>query len=570
MLKKVFSATIIGLFLMVLTGFAAEAVIQQKDLPKLKNTVKRVMQAEGLEPGHIALDLFSDNQFCATVDVQGKNMVLSLLFRLDKFRPILIQRDYVIVGTEVSENIGENTTWTSEEGPYYITNDIDIHGDVTLDIEPGTVVMFRKFTSPHDKIRLHVNGGGQLNCNNARFTTSCPFEHQDEIQSLTWESVDWRAIQADYEANVYLHDTTIEYANQALDNWERQGDIQVHGCNIWRCYRGISTSGWSPAYINNNSITECTDRAIYLTLDVSDEYGEVHGNYIEIHDWAWAGIDVRGGVPNVSWNYIWGEFHNGIYLEDLGPDAWVEYNNVDISGWADHGIRAHSSSCTIAENGIHGNFHNGIRVEYFSGVVQYNQVHGYDSWCGISTWEDAPLIMDNYIGGNFDRAMFLERANPTASGNYMEGNFNIGIDVRDADGIISENQIHNHEDTCFCAIRLINGHTFVVANIITGPYDQIIRVEAGSNAFISDHQLSEADYGVYCVDSEFEITNNNIVGNHEYGVFNETPGDYTINAIENWWGHETGPYHPDSNPSGQGDMVSDGVTFDPWLDEPAF
>jgi hypothetical protein len=33
----------------------------------------------------------------------------------------------------------------------------------------------------------------------------------------------------------------------------------------------------------------------------------------------------------------------------------------------------------------------------------------------------------------------------------------------------------------------------------------------------------------------------------------------------NWWGHSTGPFHPDSNPGGMGDTIGDGVAFRPWL-----
>jgi hypothetical protein len=38
----------------------------------------------------------------------------------------------------------------------------------------------------------------------------------------------------------------------------------------------------------------------------------------------------------------------------------------------------------------------------------------------------------------------------------------------------------------------------------------------------------------------------------------------TAVAQHNWWGHDSGPYHPTSNPSGLGDGVGDGVLFAPW------
>lgn len=43
-----------------------------------------------------------------------------------------------------------------------------------------------------------------------------------------------------------------------------------------------------------------------------------------------------------------------------------------------------------------------------------------------------------------------------------------------------------------------------------------------------------------------------------------------IHAEYNWWGHETGPYHPTLNPVGQGDEVGDGVDFIPWYTDTLF
>ena len=43
-----------------------------------------------------------------------------------------------------------------------------------------------------------------------------------------------------------------------------------------------------------------------------------------------------------------------------------------------------------------------------------------------------------------------------------------------------------------------------------------------------------------------------------------------INAENNWWGDASGPYHPFSNPLGQGDEVGDGVDFDPWYTDTLF
>ena len=41
-------------------------------------------------------------------------------------------------------------------------------------------------------------------------------------------------------------------------------------------------------------------------------------------------------------------------------------------------------------------------------------------------------------------------------------------------------------------------------------------------------------------------------------------GQGSLEAVRNWWGAPSGPYHPRLNPTGEGDEVSDNVRFAPW------
>jgi len=60
------------------------------------------------------------------------------------------------------------------------------------------------------------------------------------------------------------------------------------------------------------------------------------------------------------------------------------------------------------------------------------------------------------------------------------------------------------------------------------------------------------------------FSRNSILGNMDYGAKNVNTG--VLDATENWWGDASGPYHPEKNPDGKGDDVSDGVKFDPCLE----
>ncbi len=54
---------------------------------------------------------------------------------------------------------------------------------------------------------------------------------------------------------------------------------------------------------------------------------------------------------------------------------------------------------------------------------------------------------------------------------------------------------------------------------------------------------------------------NSIYGNG-WGAINQTAA--VINAVNNWWGDSSGPYHPTENPEGTGNSVSNNIDFIPW------
>ncbi len=80
----------------------------------------------------------------------------------------------------------------------------------------------------------------------------------------------------------------------------------------------------------------------------------------------------------------------------------------------------------------------------------------------------------------------------------------------------------------------------------------------------SSVSISQSTYGVYVRNGTLELTSSAIYGNSSSGA---TVGSQSglIVALTTWWGHASGPQHRTKNPSGQGNVVSDRVIFDPWL-----
>jgi len=76
-----------------------------------------------------------------------------------------------------------------------------------------------------------------------------------------------------------------------------------------------------------------------------------------------------------------------------------------------------------------------------------------------------------------------------------------------------------------------------------------------------------AGAGVYAQNATPTLVCNDIMNNATLGIHNASPSTI-INAVNQYWGSPSGPKHATLNPNGQGNGVSNGVTFVPWQTTP--
>ncbi len=106
----------------------------------------------------------------------------------------------------------------------------------------------------------------------------------------------------------------------------------------------------------------------------------------------------------------------------------------------------------------------------------------------------------------------------------------------------------------------------VIRNGTNGIYAK----DPASTAAITRNYIQNNTIGVLCTGNANPTiggnsgAGNHITGNSSFGVQNTSTG-LNVNAVYNWWGHETGPTHT-GNPAGEGDAVSDHVDYDPYRD----
>lgn len=98
-----------------------------------------------------------------------------------------------------------------------------------------------------------------------------------------------------------------------------------------------------------------------------------------------------------------------------------------------------------------------------------------------------------------------------------------------------------------------------------------------STPTIENCLISDSRYGIYVrtIAGPIAKVSRNSIVNNVYGAYVARkithPNHMRLDARDNWWGDESGPYYKhvnygQDNLDGKGNPVSDGVIFDPWLD----
>ena len=226
--------------------------------------------------------------------------------------------------------------------------------------------------------------------------------------------------------------------------------------------------------------------------------------------------------------------------------------------------------------------------------IQNNIIYTGDANTGIHTgkYSDVSglLISGNIFYGDADGRGEGVYVNPytgtgkvTINHNQFYGNLSAGISIEASKVTASNNTIHNNITKGVTGIRYIDltgGQIFSGVNITRNTITNMtygIRIGTTTNvgsklrAEILSNTIKNNDNGIwveYGADLSNSVHKNSLAKNTNYGINNI--GSSLVNATNNWWGDKSGPYHPVTNPSGKGVVVSNGVIFWPWYEFDAY
>jgi len=280
------------------------------------------------------------------------------------------------------------------------------------------------------------------------------------------------------------------------------------------------------------------------------------------------------------------------------------FENDNCSGGGTCGMLVEEASvnntikgCTLSSNGASGvwvrnadSWRPNIDVEY--NVIRNNTMNS-NGECGVKLSVGAPnnTVNNNYFDGNA-WAVFLDGAlygcdNNTIINNKCYNNGERGVWVRGGKvwslgNIIvysDHNRIENNIISGAGKAGITIGEPYggegnvVAGNDISGALGGLARggIELADDntpgTIIENNYIHGNLNGVRIMAGNANITgcrinHNNIEGNTAFGVYREVPTPGELDAINNWWGHASGPAPPGG--SGSGDNVGEHITFNPY------
>jgi len=385
-----------------------------------------------------------------------------------------------------------------------------------------------------------------------------------------------------------------------------------HTVNATDNWWGNDSGPYHPTANPNGTGDNVTDNVLFDPWTGKDEYEEPGENRTEFYvdDDAPGGGDgskehpyrkIQDAIDNASAGatvYVW----DGVYNESVIVDSpltivgngsagtiidngngWVhgvviDADHVNISGFtvrnnARHGIMVNTSSMygNIFDNNLSGNGRSGIALVTQPGIghmtirdntISHNGNHGVM----VQSATGHNIIIHNNIYSNAQRGISISKApENTVENNTVHGNrFGIYLSGNCNDNVLRNNTVENNTDD---GITVSGNHNRLRNNTVKNNGDIGIDVAGAHNTTIADSVITGNSYGIEVRSGAENVTvhDSTIDGNSDYGLSAAANGGIEVNAVENWWGSDSGPHHPTANPNGTGDNITDHVLFDPWL-----
>ncbi|NQV19719.1 MAG: right-handed parallel beta-helix repeat-containing protein [Armatimonadetes bacterium] len=359
--------------------------------------------------------------------------------------------------TDVQGHISEDTTWSPDNNPYIVIDNIFVDPNVTLTILPGTIVKFNTSTYPIGDYNYgdgyseakFMKVSGKLKAEGTAqdsiiFTKNCEetdrrwgviiFDYQSDNTSVLKHCV----IEYTYQMSLLIGGDTY-YGGLSLSNAE----ITVSNCYFKNFYFGIHCFYNSEPVIYNNYFTSDENNiepglGIYCRDNIGAKPFIFYNRFINSSGIGFHEVNISSYTP-VAYNYFY-NCNNGIHLRE-SPVYVYKNNFLECSA----AINTDDFEVVIKQNYI-DSCSNGIiahyKVEVYENIIT-NGGAGITLSCNNSIIENNIISNNSYRGiRNFDNNSSIMNnliINNEGEGIYASGSDNISYITQ----VSQETSLHN-------------------------------------------------------------------------------------------------------------------------------
>jgi len=211
------------------------------------------------------------------------------------------------------------------------------------------------------------------------------------------------------------------------------------------------------------------------------------------------------------------------------------------------GIEIISNNNSISESTFMNNYYGTYISGIFNGPVVSNTTifdnslhwNGIGIQCSYSSHND--ILMNNISENSNSGISLLSSSSSVIRKNSLASNTWNGI------------QMQSSQDLHITKNSLSDGR-------------KGISIGVTHNVTIVDNQIEDNEIGIFLMggSKDIEAHFNVISASSAFAVDASLNGGLGIDATNNWWGNDHGPYHHETNPNGKGGNITMLVDFDPW------
>ncbi|AEE49027.1 CARDB domain-containing protein [Haliscomenobacter hydrossis] len=436
---------------------------------------------------------------------------------------------------------------------YFVQQDITLGKDISLTIKPGVVIKFYKPRVRGDNSSVKVDGQIIATGTTAEpivFTSVADDEYAGDSgndgTSIKPNYGDWYGLVISNETRDSKFENCIfrygGFFNQENENGfgtvraVGKSKPSISNCSFQYNAIGIVAADFSTPSIKGNNFVDCEGTALSMALTANPLFEEnkidrlsigaiglIPGTYNSRGDFSLKKVDFAG-IKNIPY------FIDGSIQLESGFNWIIEPGVVvKLAEQADkfynHRIIINGS---IRAEGTPGEsiIFTSANDDEFGGNIYSdgsNNPPERGDWLGI--------ILNNNNNSRFKYCKFRYGGFSTQSPQY---------------GVL---RINNSSPSLLSKCEFTSNTRGVV-------------VAGTSTVTLDSCDFSKNLIGLYKEGGNVRVKESNIFGNIDFGVQNATTVD--VDATLNWWGDSTGPQHPQKNPSGKGNKVSNYVLFEPW------